>query len=139
MEQAENKRQRRKRGPAIALLLLLLIAAVGASAFWFVKYREAVNSNPAKERQKIIQTIGQAVMLPAEEPELSTVTNTAKLTNQTLKTRAKNGDKLLVYAKAKRLIIYRPSNGKVVDMLTIQQQTADVAGQAASPQPMPSP
>jgi hypothetical protein len=104
---------------------------MGASAFWFVQYRHALATNPNRERQRIVSSIDSAVTLPSEEPSLSTVLDATKLTNKTLRSLAKNGDKLLVYPKAKRLIIYRPSTKKVVDMLTIRDMQVDTPSATA--------
>ena len=111
----------------IGILLLLLVIAVGVSGLLFIKYKRAVDTANSSEREQIIQRLAPIIILPDEQPDLSTILDTSKLTNQVLKQRANNGDKLLIYNKAKRLIIYRPATGKVVDMLTIQTQT-DAAG-----------
>jgi hypothetical protein len=120
MESEQRHKTGSGRKTVIVLLLVLLLLAAGCSALFFIKYKQAVNKAPANERQQILSKIEPIIALPDEQPELSTVLDTTKLTNQTLRQRANNGDKLLIYSKAKRLVIYRPSSGKVVDMLTIQ-------------------
>jgi hypothetical protein len=121
-DQAVYGPRRAKRKPLILLLVLLLMAAVGTSAFLFTKYQQVVNENGHKEAASIVDRINELVILPSEKPAVSTVLDKAKLTNSVLKERAENGDKLLIYAKTKRIILYRPASGKVVDMLTIQDQ-----------------
>lgn len=119
--QLATKPRRRKQTLFIGILVILLLLATSACVFFFMKYQDAQAESAAKQRSDLVATIGKAVLLPAgEEPGLSTVIDKSKLSNPTLRERAKNGDKLLIYTKAGRLIIYRPSTGKVVDMLTIQ-------------------
>ncbi len=131
MEESRTRRSRRK--PLVAVLTILLVIAVAASAVLFTKYRQLSSSNTKEERQQIIRTIQDVVALPDEQPTLSTVVDASKFTNPTLKARAKDGDKLLVYAKAKRLILYRPSTKKVIDMLTIQdKQPADAVDKVSA-------
>ena len=121
MESEQRHKTGSGRKIVIVVLLVLLIAAIGFAVMFFIKYRQIVGNVPSSERQKIISKIEPVIALPDEQPELSTILDTAKLTNQTLRERANNGDNLFIYSKAKRLVIYRPSTGKVVDMLTIQK------------------
>jgi hypothetical protein len=132
--QALRPRQRGRR-LLIGALLLLLVLACGSSAFLFFKYQRAVNNTSAKEAESIARRIGDIISLPDGKPAVSTVLDKAKLTNETLKERAENGDKLLIYVKAKRLILYRPSTEKVIDMLTIQdgQPSSALTEPALSP------
>jgi len=122
------ERPRGKRVAVVVLLVALLVAALGVSAFLYIKYRHAMASNPNQERQNIVNSIKKSIDLPAEDPAMSTVIDKTKLTNPTLKDRTENGDKLLIFAKTKRLVIYRPSTGKVVDILTIQDKQPVTAG-----------
>lgn len=107
----------------IVILVLLLFVAAGTAGLLFVKYKQIADIKPGSERQRIIAKLQPVIELPNEQPNLSTVLDTTKLTNPTLKQRARNGDVLIIYKSAKRLIIYRPSSDKVVDMLTIQKQS----------------
>jgi hypothetical protein len=121
MEQtSEYKGRRSTRRFAFGMLSIVAVLALAASAFLFTKYQAALKNNPTREREQILAAISQVVALPQETPGFSTVIDASKLTNPTLKARAKNGDLLIIYAKAKRLVIYRPPASKVVDMLTIQ-------------------
>lgn len=54
------------------------------------------------------------ILPPDEVPALITVTDASKLTTPFLK-QAQDGDKILVYQNAKKVIIYRPNIDRVVD------------------------
>ena len=122
MEQSERTGRRAKRKFMVGVLVLLLIVAAGTSTLLFVKYQDALKDNPQREQQRVLTALAEVIQLPKEAPGFSTVVDVSKLSNPTLKARAKNGDKLIVFAKAKRLVIYRPSTTKVIDMLTIQDK-----------------
>lgn len=133
MDKDQNAAKKRSsHRAAYAIFALLLLSALGFGGFFFYKYQDALQREPNRESQRITQAIEKVVALPDEEPVLSTVQDKSKLTNTALRVRAENGDKLLIYSKAKRLIIYRPSTKKVVDMLTIQGAPSDVAAPAQS-------
>lgn len=102
------------------VLGLLLLAAFGGGLFWFMKYRQALANNPTVERDRLVARISQHVQLPADQPIILNVVDKTKLSNPNLTQNVENGDKLLIYSATKRLIVYRPGNHKVIDMLTIQ-------------------
>lgn len=103
----------------------ILLLAIGAGIFFFIKYRQAVNDNPQTEARSLTSTIGKNVQLPDENPTIATVADKNKLANKALANKAKNGDKLLIYTGSKRLILYRPSDKKVIDMLSISSENAN--------------
>ena len=60
--------------------------------------------------------IAKHVVLPKdEEPALVTIVDKNKVTTPFLKI-AENGDKVLIYQKAKRVIVYRPSIDRILDI-----------------------
>jgi hypothetical protein len=85
-----------------------------------------------KETKALTETIGKFMELPAgEQPTLATVTDRAKLKGQEFFTDAQNGDKLLVYPKAGKAILYRPSIGKIIEATNL------TSGKQENPQPPP--
>jgi hypothetical protein len=104
----------------ITILVILLVILAAASVLLFAKYRHATADNPARKQQRLTAELGQVVELPPEQPIISTVLDKSKLSNQALASRAHDGDTLFIFPKSKRLILYRPNDKKVVDMLNIQ-------------------
>lgn len=131
---SETSHKSHKKGKRVAVKVfvsLVLVAAIGLCAFLFLKYREAVDANPTNIEQKTVETVSKLVEVPDEKPTVVTVQDAAKLSNPELASRAKDGDRLLVYAESRRVVMYRPSNGKIVDILSIKDQaSATPAGTA---------
>lgn len=118
-KQSKTKLKNNKSRVAIVLVLLL---AIGSSVYFYNKYQDSQNKlkHPeivAKaETKSLIERVGKHVELPNEEPTVATVSDVSKLSNQTFFAKAKNGDKVLVYSKAKQAILYRPSTDLVINM-----------------------
>jgi len=67
------------------------------------------------EATKLKQQIGQTLALPDETPVVTTIQDVTKFNNQAFFKNAQNGDKLLLFAKAGRVVLYRPSTQKVIE------------------------
>lgn len=72
----------------------------------------------AKEEIKsLIEKVGNIIELPqGETPTIATVTDLSKLRDQPFFSNAKLGDKVLVYAAAKKAFLYRPSTDKIIEV-----------------------
>src|SRR5437870_155565 len=104
-----------KRFGATGLLVIVLFIAVVAAVFFYIKYQDSQDKlkHPEAltkvETQSLVEKVGRHVELPAgEQPTIATVSDVSKLANQTFFTGAQNGDKVLIYGKAKKAILYRP-------------------------------
>ncbi len=109
---------------------LLLICVVGIPilvAVCFFFYQTAKNqqqNNPAamqktavEQAQKLADEIGKLMVLPTDEiPTVATVTDISKLAGQQFFKNAKNGDKVLIYTKAKKAILYDPAIHKIIEV-----------------------
>lgn len=109
-----------KRQKTILVLSALVVIMVCASVLLFVKYKREANTNPVTQQQQLTKQLGSLIEMPNEAPVITTVLDRSKLTNATLAGKAHNGDTLFIFPKSKRLVLYRPSDKKVVDMLNIQ-------------------
>lgn len=64
--------------------------------------------------------ISKFLELPVDEtPTLATVSDIDKVKSQAFFKNAQNGDKVLLYAKAGKAILYRPSTNKVIEVALI--------------------
>lgn len=73
-----------------------------------------------EEIKELVGKLSKLVVLPAdEEPVVATVTDKEKLKDQPVFARAENGDKILIYSKAQKAYIYRPSTNLLVDVVPV--------------------
>ena len=106
-------------------LLILVLAAttvIGAltTAYFASKYG-ALKANPQQSvsdaNQALIEKVGRLVDLPSgETPTIATVTDLAPLASQPFFAKAKVGDKVLIYVKANKAILYDPQTDKVLEI-----------------------
>lgn len=106
-------RKQHHSGFLAAIGVVVSVTMVAVVVWLFVRPGTSVNLNDVGVVQ---QKIGEHYSLPAnEEPAMFTVTDKEQITTEFLKI-AQNGDKVLVYQGAKRIIIYRPSTDRIIDI-----------------------
>lgn len=119
---------------------ILVIGSLVTAGYYYQKY-QAVKKNPeviSKEEVKSVTTAIRRFMdLPSDEdPTLATVTDQAKLKSQDFFKNAKNGDKLLIYTKSRKAILYRPSTDRIIEFAPLNigdQPQATAAGVQTQP------
>jgi len=78
--------------------------------------------------EQVIEKVTKLTTVPeGETPEVATIADVNQLNNQVFFQNAQNGDKVLVYKGAKRVILYRPEINKIIE-----------TGHQIEPTPMPS-
>ena len=109
---------------------IVFILLVGLIVYFFVQYQysQKLLQNPneaAKEEIKtVVATIGKFAILPEKEtPTVATITDVNKLNAQPFFKQAKNGDKVVIYPLARKIILYRPSLQKIVDITAMSVDT----------------
>lgn len=117
----------------VAVLVLVAVGGVGTSVFFYRDYQRNQNSDQAKAKE-LVGRLGGFIDLPSSTPTVVTVVSKDKLANQALAARVKDQDTLLIYGEAKRIVIYRPSTKKVVDMLSFETQAQLPTATTAQPQ-----
>ena len=85
----------------------------------------AKNATQAEEVQNIITEVSKHIVLPADEiPTAAVVSDLSKLAGQQFFERAQLGDIVLVYANVRRVVLWRPSTQKIVEVSAINFPTA---------------
>lgn len=80
----------------------------------------STSTSSVNEAQELKQAISQYIELSDEEtPTVATVVDVNKVKNQTFFKNAQNGDKVLLFAKSGKAILYRPSTKKVIEVAPI--------------------
>lgn len=81
-------------------------------------------SMSAKETKSLVEKIGKLIELPKDElPTVATVANKLDLPPQPFYQKAEDGDMLLIFFKAEKAILYRPSQNKIIEVSTIRIPT----------------
>lgn len=85
---------------------------------WHVIDARRIAHSPERQAQQTIERVQRLMVLPEDEqPAVVTVMDVSKIKNVPfLEHSAKNHDKMLVYSKAKKVILYRPNENKIVDI-----------------------
>lgn len=130
------------------ILALILLILIGAAVYFYMQYQNTKNllQNPnqaSSEEVKILLTqVGKLIELPTNEaPTIATVSDKTKLLDQPFFANAQNGDKVLIYANAKKAILYRPSINKIIEVAPVnlgQNQPAVVVSPIISPTVTPT-
>lgn len=109
---------------ATVLILISVVSSATAIYFWNksnieLSQKNAVVKNPTSEQSlaQILAEVSKLMILPeGEEPTMATVADLDKLKNRQFFAKASIGDKVLIYAKAKKIILYDPSAKKIVEI-----------------------
>lgn len=111
------------------LVFLLVVVLVVGGIFGYKEYNKLRDenkrlSNPQEsarvETDKIKSEVSNIIEVPTdEEPTIATVSDASKLSNQAFFAKAQNGDKLLMYSKSKKAILYRPTSKKIIEVAPI--------------------
>ena len=117
---------RSKKRTAFTIGITVLLITLGAA---FAGYEYILQNNPSIVYSRKINTmtsqVSKYVPVPQDEqPVVATVTDTAKLPHETFFSYAKNGDKILMYKKNKKAILFRPSTGQVITEATLDFRNA---------------
>lgn len=69
------------------------------------------------ELDNILLEVGKLMVLPNDEiPTLATVSNPEKLRDQEFFNSANLGDKVIIYTKNEKIILYRPSEKRIIEV-----------------------
>lgn len=122
---------------ALSILVALLVAASGSSYYFYREYsglKKEPDKAAVEEVNKLVAIVGKLIVLPAgETPTVATVADPEKLQDQDFFAKAKTGDKVLIYANAKKAILYNPETNKIVEVAPIN------IGATVAPTPISKP
>ena len=125
-------------------LVILLFGSLGANAFLYQKYQKAIQlaTNPEMASQEEVKSITRKVAslmeLPTDEmPTIATVLDKDKLKDQQFFAKAENGDKIIIFSKNQKAILYRSSSNKIIEVAPIsisepETQTQDATNEDTS-------
>ncbi len=126
---------------ALIILVLLAVCAIslGTTLYFYSQYQHAQNliKNPTaigqKEVGEVTAKVSKLMKLPDEVPTLATVTDVKQLLKEPFFRNAQNGDKLLIYTKARKAILYRPSSNLIIETAPV-----NIGQPQGRPSPIPT-
>lgn len=118
METGTKPRTSHKKILVLAILAFVVVNVIGITGYLISQHGGSLLGNAQQQgTADLVAKVGQLVQLPSgEQPTIATVSDVTQLQGQPLFKQAENGDKVLIYAQAKKAILYRPSTGKVIDI-----------------------
>lgn len=110
---------------------LLVFSLIFLGAFYFIREWKvgntvdvAKNTEVKSDTQTLVAEVSKLISLPQdEEPTVATVSDPQMLKDQAFFANAKIGYKVLIYAKAKKAVLYDPVNQKIVEVAPLNIQT----------------
>lgn len=127
----------------LIVVSLLFVAASGVAVYSYNLYQQSQKqiaslknstSTSNGDAKKVVAAVSKLMVLPKDEtPTIATVTDSKKLKNQAFFSSASNGDKVLIYTKAKKAILFNPTQNKVIEVAPVnigKNSKAEVAGAA---------
>jgi hypothetical protein len=111
----------------LAVFVLSLTLFVSASVFALIKfinlkneldrYKNDPNLIAINQNTELLSELKKIIDLPLdEEPNIVTILDMEKLKDQPFFAKAKVGDKVVIYVKSKKAILYDPSNKKILEI-----------------------
>ena len=98
-------------------IMAMAIILAGVCVWFFVVSKQ---SNNKDEVAMLVAKISKFLVLPEDEqPTVATVSDPGLLKDQQFFAKAQKGDKVLIYAKAKKAILYNPLTNKIVEIAPI--------------------
>lgn len=102
---------------------VLFVVAAGVAYSFYVQVAD-LKKNPQAEAQaevkNVVEQVAKLIVLPTDEdPTLATVVDPDKLRDQPFFANAQKGDRVLIYTKARKAILYNPTSHKIVDVAPI--------------------
>ena len=127
------------------IVIILIILSVLITIFVLKQKPEILGGSKTgnqttNDTKSLIAAVGKLMVLPSgEEPTVATVTDVTKLEAQPFFKNAKNNDKVLIYSNAKKAILYRQSENKIIEVGDVNIDNNNDGTASSSPAPSASP
>ncbi len=101
------------------ILVSIAIIALGFGGYFYYKLKNIETNSPEniqKQTDDLLSKVAKLTLIPAgEEPTVATVSDPNKLKDQSFFKQSQKGDKVLIFSKAGRAVLYRPSINKIIE------------------------
>lgn len=117
------------------LLIIIAVIAICFCVFFYLKLNKIrvndISSNIKQEEVKtLISKVSRLYLFPNNEtPTIATVSDPKLLKDQAFFTQAEIGDNVLIFVKAGRAVLYRPSVDKIIEITAIKNNSTGTTKQ----------
>ena len=120
----------------IFIFLGFVLGVVAGASFLSLRGGTAANADQVAQAdiQNLVARVGRLMFLPqGEQPTVATVADPTKLQDQAFFTNAKKGDRVLIYSRAQKAILYNPTADRIVEVAPISIGTPPAPTPPAPP------
>ena len=115
-------RRKRSKSVIVIVLIVLFLGALGAAGYFYYQTVQLRN-NPDTAKQAADQQakdlkakVAKLITVPDETPTIATVEDKEKLKDQPFFKDAENGDRILIFTQAKKAVIYREKDNRLINV-----------------------
>ncbi len=109
-----------KKGMSSKIAIVIAVLAIAAAGYFYYqlyKMKQDPNAQARKEVAELVTKVSKLAVLPeGETPTVATVSDTEALKEQAFFKNAKQGDKVLIYAEAKKAFLYSVELNKILEV-----------------------
>jgi hypothetical protein len=106
------------------VILFVALFVIGLSLYFYFQLREVktnLKEGVTEEVKTVVLKVSELYLLPeGEDPTVATVSDPTILKDQSFFNSAEKGDKVLIYNKAGKAVLYRPSIDKIIEIAPIK-------------------
>jgi hypothetical protein len=119
----------KKRKTINIFILIIALVAICASGYFYYRLhvvQDNLKPGPSDEVKSLVEKVSRLYLVPEnEEPTIATVSDPAILKGQSFFNFAKEGDKVFIFTKISRAVLYRPSIDKIIEIAPIKNNPLD--------------
>jgi hypothetical protein len=121
-----------KKSISSKIAVVIAILAIGAAGYFYYelyKMKQDPAAQARKEALDLVAKVSKLVVLPeGEVPTIATVSDPEALKSQSFFSGAVQGDKVLIYAEAKKAILYSVGQDKILEVAPLNIGQTSNAG-----------
>ncbi len=123
------------------IMTIVLIIALSLSGYLYYKLNNLQKNTDGKqetqEAQDLLAKVAKLYLIPTgEEPTVATVSDPMKLKDQAFFSSSQKDDKVLIFTKAGKAVLYRPSINKIIEITPINNSQKDATPPEKTAEPI---
>ncbi len=122
------------------VVLLVALLAICFGGYFYYRLHSLQNnasSEASKETKDLLGKVARLYLIPtSEEPTVATVSDPLKLKDQSFFASAQKGDKVLIFSKAGKAVLYRPSINKIIEIAPINNKKDETPSAEKTSEPL---